>query len=160
MPLTGPAPDALRLKRTQEALHGACLLCGSRNPAGFRLNFSILQDGGVAATAECPAHLQGYQGILHGGVTAALLDSAMANCLFARGISAVTAEMFLKYKAPVICGTPVTVTARLEKPYPPLYELAAEITQSGKIVALARAKFMESDFIPSLQTLPSNNDKI
>ncbi len=158
MPLA--APDALRLKRTQEALHGACLLCGSRNPAGFHLNFSILPDGSVTASSDCPGHLQGYSGMLHGGVSAALLDSAMANCLFAMGIAAVTAEMFLKYKAPVRCGIPVSVTARLEKSYPPLYELAAEISQSGKTVALARAKFMESDAIPSFQTAPSNNDKI
>lgn len=153
-------PDALRLKRTQEALHGACLLCGSRNPAGFHLNFSILPDGSVTASYDCPGHLQSYSGMLHGGVSAALLDSAMVNCLFARGIAAVTAEMFVKYKTPVRCSLPVTVTARLEKSYPPLYELAAEIIQSGKTAALARAKFMESDSLPPFQKVPSNNDKI
>jgi acyl-coenzyme A thioesterase PaaI-like protein len=31
---------------------------------------------------------QGYDGVVHGGILAALLDDAMANCLWLRGVPA------------------------------------------------------------------------
>lgn len=150
MPLDAPQPDALTLSRTQAALHANCLLCGSRNPIGFQLKFRLLPDGAVTAPVDCPFRLEGYKGFLHGGVIAAVMDSAMANCLFARGIAALTAEMAVKYKAPVRCGLAAQVTARISKTYPPLYEVSAEVTQDALTVATASAKFMESEKIAQL----------
>jgi uncharacterized protein (TIGR00369 family) len=59
-----------------------------------------------------PDH-QGYDGVVHGGILAALLDDAMANCLWLRGIAAVTAKMALRYRQPVRVGSRLLVYGRL-----------------------------------------------
>jgi len=91
--------------------------------------------------------MQGYNGYLQGGIAACLLDSAMTNCLFARGVLGFTAELNIKYKSPVKCGLPVTVTANITKAYPPLYLISAQIMQGEKQVVIADAKFMQSDLL-------------
>ena len=60
--------------------------------SGLGLRFEPQADGSVAAYFACAPNYQGYPGRLHGGVVSMLLDAAMTNCLFARGIQAVTGE--------------------------------------------------------------------
>ena len=131
----------------RNSLHDTCLLCGSRNPAGLKLDFKAAEDGSVSASFPCQPWLEGYKGFLHGGVAAALLDSAMTNCLFSRGVSALTGELNLIYRKPVRCGTPAQVKAWLERSYPPLYELKAQLSQNDEILVTAAAKFMESGLL-------------
>lgn len=67
------------------------------------------------ATAEFvpqPRH-QGYDGVVHGGILAALVDDAMANCLWLRGIPVVTAKMALRYRQPVLVGTRLRAYGRV-----------------------------------------------
>ena len=145
MPL-GRKPSSRELCReTRELFHDTCLLCGGKNPVGLKLDFEVAENGSVSAQFMCQFRFEGYKGFLHGGVTAALIDSAMTNCLFAKGIAAFTAELNIKYKKPVRCGKAAHLKAWIEKEYPPLYTLKAELAQDGVAVALADAKFMESD---------------
>ncbi len=69
----------------QSRLHSQCILCGADHPQGLRLAFNTDANGRVKAEFPCDRMYQGYDGYLHGGVIAALLDSAMTNCLFAHG---------------------------------------------------------------------------
>lgn len=59
-----------------------------------------------------PNH-QGYDGVVHGGILASVLDDAMANCLWLQGITAVTAKMSLRYREPVPVGSRLLVYGRL-----------------------------------------------
>lgn len=122
--------------------HGACVACGEDNPAGLRLKFKKQPDGSVAAAVFCRKELTGYDGLLHGGVAALMLDSAMVNCLFAAGLTAYTAELKLKYKAPVKIGRAVELRAWLEKDHDPLYLTRGELRQDGEVKVSAEAKFM------------------
>lgn len=124
--------------------HNGCLLCGNQNPLSMKLKFAA--DSNMFVHADFKPHemLQGYRGILHGGVICALLDSAMVNCLFHQNISAVTAEMQVKFIHPVNCGENLHLCAQIEKAFPPLYTMKAELTCSGKIYATAQAKFMQN----------------
>ena len=125
-------------------LHGGCVACGDNNPAGLRLKFEAQPDGSVKAAAFCARELTGYDGLLHGGVTALMLDSAMTNCLFAAGITALTAEMTVKYKATVSIGRAVTLTAKIEKDQDPLFLVGAQLLQDGLLKASAQAKFLRT----------------
>jgi hypothetical protein len=88
------APDAQAvLEATGNSEHAQCLFCGKQNPIGFKLAFHARGDGSVHAVFPCERPLQSYPETLHGGVIAALLDSAMTNCLFSKGVIAVTAEL-------------------------------------------------------------------
>lgn len=132
----------------QSKLHDTCLLCGDKNPIGLKLKFDINPDLSVKTEFMSKFMFEGYKGFLHGGVIASLIDSAMTNCLFAHNVAAFTAELTLKYRQPVRCGSKITVTATLVKDYDPLYILQAQVIQNGKLAVSAEAKFMKSDIIP------------
>ncbi len=53
-----------------------CFVCGVENPAGLHLRFYETNPGEVAADCILPEIYQGYPGIIHGGVVAAMLDEA------------------------------------------------------------------------------------
>jgi len=57
------------LERTRQAAHPFCIVCGRAGECGLGLRFSLRDDGGVEARFECRETLQGYTGMLHGGIT-------------------------------------------------------------------------------------------
>jgi uncharacterized protein (TIGR00369 family) len=123
-----------------------CLVCGHQNPNGLKLKFKVQPDGSVAAAFDCLPLLQSYPNVLHGGVISALLDSAMANALFAIGIVAVTATLEVRYLAPATTGRFAMVRAWTESADAhPLYLQRAELIQDGKVLAEAKAKFIVRD---------------
>lgn len=101
--------------------HFGCLLCGKSNPMSMHLDFYADLTGTVYAEFITNPYLQGYKGILHGGVTCALLDSAMTHCLFNLQIEGVTGEMNIKFIKPVPINSKIILKAALEKKYDPLY---------------------------------------
>lgn len=125
-------------------LHGGCVACGDNNPAGLRLKFEKQPDGSVKAAAFCVKELAGYDGLLHGGVAALMLDSAMANCLFGAGVTALTAELNVKYRAPVRIGRGVLLSAAIKADHDPLFIIGSELRQDGEVKATAEAKFMRT----------------
>lgn len=131
------------LDATQAAQHPDCILCGTRNAFGLGLRFQAHAPGNVRAEFIGHALLQSYPDTLHGGVTAALLDAAMTNCLFSLGIVAVTAEMTVRYVSPINLHDRIELAASREAYHPPLHYLIAELRQNEKLVAKARAKFFE-----------------
>ena len=71
--------------------HAACWVCGPDHPDGLGVAYRPDGDGGVTGEFACSPRFQGYPGLLHGGVTGALLDGAMTNGLLSQGCPAVTA---------------------------------------------------------------------
>ncbi len=126
-------------------MHPGCVVCGGANARGLRLRYAPGAGKGVEAILDCDASLEGYGGRLHGGVIAAALDGAMTHCLFAQGLTAVTAELIVKYKHPVAIGRPARVRAWLERDLGPLYLLQAELVQDDIVKAAASAKFLEDE---------------
>lgn len=140
------APAVVPTEATRRHLgareHAACFACSQPTPDGLGLRFALRPDGDVAAEWDCPNRYQSYDGMLHGGITATLLDAAMAQALFAVGVVAYTADLHVRYRHPVRIGCPVIVHARRLAQTGPLYRLAAEIRQGGLVCATADAKFM------------------
>jgi uncharacterized protein (TIGR00369 family) len=102
-------PRRHELSRYQEH---RCFVCGKNNTIGLHLTF-WLEEGMVRSEFTPQPDHQGYDGIVHGGILAALLDDAMANCLWLRGIPVVTAKMALRYRQPVRVGLRLLVYSRL-----------------------------------------------
>ncbi|MGM0600105.1 MAG: PaaI family thioesterase [Candidatus Rifleibacteriota bacterium] len=109
----------------------------------MNLKYSALTDGSVLARFKSNVHLQGYDGIMHGGVISALLDSAMTNCLHYHSIEAVTGELNVRFFNSVPCNASLNIRASIEKNMNPLYLLKAEIRCENKLMASANAKFMK-----------------
>ncbi len=129
--------------KTAHPSHARCIVCGWANPFGLRLAFRLQPDGRVEATFGGNGICEGYPNRLHGGVISLLLDGAMTNCLFAHQCTAVTAKMEVKFRYPVKARVPATVRAWIEKAFPPLYQMKAELEQEGQKKATAKALFME-----------------
>ena len=71
-----------------------------------------------------------------------LLDAAMANCLFAQNLQGVTAELSVKFKAPVVLKHEAKVEARVVRDLFPLFLMEATVTQDGEVKATASSKFV------------------
>lgn len=123
--------------------HPDCVVCGPGCSHGLRLCFT-LDAGGVAVTHfDCGRSFAGYNGLLHGGVIATLLDGAMTNCLFLHGIVAVTADLRVRYRHPVLLEERAEIRAWVAEPARPIYRLRAELRQSGRVKATAQATFFQ-----------------
>ena len=51
-----------------------CFICGLENPIGLHLHIYETEPGVIESTYSAPDHFQGYPGVLHGGIVAAILD--------------------------------------------------------------------------------------
>jgi uncharacterized protein (TIGR00369 family) len=131
-----------RLDGVHRGIHAACVVCGSENGRGLRVEYRVLADGSVEAEFACPESLQGYPHLLHGGIIASLLDGAMTNCLFAHGITAVTAQLTIRYHAAVATGRPATIRARIDRSAHGCHFLTAELSRDGRVAVTAEAKFL------------------
>ena len=122
--------------------HSRCLICGRLNPRSLNLSFQVKEDGGVETEFSPSPELQGYQGVLHGGVIASLLDAAMTHCLFHNDIKAVTGDLHVRYVHPIPCEAPLHIHAEITTAYSPLYCLESEIISDQVVMARAKVKFM------------------
>jgi acyl-coenzyme A thioesterase PaaI-like protein len=142
LPEAAAAPTEAALRALCAREHPACFACRPVALGGLGLAFAVRSDGSVMADWTCPPGGESYAGIVHGGLLATALDSAMVHALFARDIVARTGELNVRYCQSVRAGEPTTVTARLSKTYPPMFQLEAEILQAGALCARASGKFM------------------
>ncbi len=89
---------------------------------------------------------QGYHGMVHGGVIAALADTAMTHCLFGHDICAFTAELLVRYRRPLETDKPAEVSTCIDDTsFGQLYLLTTTICQDGLVRAEATAKFFRPD---------------
>jgi len=132
------------LLHLREQAHGLCFACRPVSEGGLGLSFHLLPSGGVLAEWTCPSGGQSYEGIVHGGLLATALDSAMVHALFARGLSARTGELAVRYRHSVQTGRIMRVRGFLQEACAPLFHMRADIEQDGRVCAQARGKFMLS----------------
>jgi uncharacterized protein (TIGR00369 family) len=118
-------------------------MCGARNEGSWGLRFRREDDDTVSARFQAHPGLQGYEGLLHGGVVASLLDAAMTHCLFHHGVQAVTGDLHIRFVEPVACQALVDIRARVVGATPPLYSLRAELLRGERIMAWAEGRFMQ-----------------
>ena len=131
------------LDKTRSEYHSHCTACGRTGADRLGIRFLVRGDGTVVGQFDSRECHQGYDGYLHGGVIATLLDSAMTNCLFAHGRVALTGDLRVRFLKPVTMSNSVMVSARLAESLPPLFYMEADVRQDGDIMARGIAKFME-----------------
>jgi acyl-coenzyme A thioesterase PaaI-like protein len=139
-------PAVIASQATLDALRAAehleCLVCGPANPLGLKLQFQVQPDGSVRTSFPCREVLRSYPETLHGGVISALLDAAMTNVLFSIGVVGVTAELTVRFLAPVALNRDALVQAWVTNDAHPLYYVRAELEQHRQLMARATAKFL------------------
>jgi acyl-coenzyme A thioesterase PaaI-like protein len=112
-----------------------CFGCGRDNPLGFKLSFRL--DGKVARSEFTPGKdYQGWPGLLHGGITACLLDEAMGYAALFEVGRCVTAKMDIKLTKPVPIGRKLLIASSVRKKSRKLVETEASVSlEDGTVVA-------------------------
>lgn len=82
----------------------SCFVCGLANRHGLKVRFFRRGDHAAHATCAPEDTFMGYHGLLHGGVSAALLDEIMIKAVLASGRLVVTGRMAIQYRKPVLLG--------------------------------------------------------
>ncbi len=89
-----------------------CFACGSDSERGLRLQFRA--DGeGVLAETDTDRSWVGWQGIVHGGLIATLMDEAVGWAVAAIGKTGLTARLSVRYLAPIAPFQHLIVRARV-----------------------------------------------
>ena len=119
---------------------GFCFGCGVNNPIGLKLKFEREGDT-IRATCTPDKYFQGWPGLLHGGLTATLLDEAMSNIAYSTGHTCLTAAITIRIRQPIPVDVPLTVTARITRQRKKIIETAGTLALAdGTVVAEAAAK--------------------
>lgn len=95
--------------RTRVLSTSSCFACGPRNPRGLHLVFQQRQNGEMTADWIPEPDLEGYLGIVHGGLVSTVLDEAMAKVVDASGAEALTAELRVRFRRQVSPRRPAHV---------------------------------------------------
>jgi acyl-coenzyme A thioesterase PaaI-like protein len=112
-----------------------CFVCGVDNPIGLHLDFWM--DGEQVWTEFTPGQQhQGYPGVLHGGLIAALLDETMGRAAYLKNLWMVTAKMELSYRKPVPLEQPLTITAHIDELHGSRMTVTGQLLLPGGIVAV------------------------
>jgi len=108
---------------------------GKDNPIG--LKFDLQWDGKIGRGEFTPNEFhQGWGDFVHGGITACLLDEAMAWTAWYEGMNVTTATMQVRFRHPARIGKPLIITASITKKRRNLVEAEARISlKDGTLIA-------------------------
>jgi uncharacterized protein (TIGR00369 family) len=122
-----------------------CFVCGAKNPIGLRLKLRTDPERGESAVEVTFADdFQGWAGIVHGGLVAAVLDEAMIYAAGAKGLKCVTAEITVRYVMPVSTGVAYSLKGRfLEDKGRIVLAESALLDSEGREVAWATGKLFK-----------------
>ena len=127
-----------------------CFVCGVKNDAGLQMRFYETDEtpARVFASYTVPARYQGYPGIVHGGIIAAMLDEVISRTIF-RGDPprlVVTAQLTIRYRRPVPVETKLRLAGWVERDSGKVIKVAGTIHNlNGALLAEAEGLLMEVD---------------
>lgn len=107
------------------------------------IQFTLMSDGGVQGEIVPTEKVQGYQGVMQGGVITTLHDTAMTHCLFSRNVCAMTAQLDVRFIKPIPLNTVIQVQAHSLKSKRGMHLLQSNIYVDGHCYSKAEAKFMQ-----------------
>lgn len=94
-----------------------CFVCGRENDMSLKMTWYNDDDAGkVRATLVVPEHFNGYPGIVHGGILAAILDETSGRAIMLNGDFdnfMVTLKLEITYRRPTPTETPLEITGWL-----------------------------------------------
>lgn len=106
------------------------------------IHFELTADGGVVGQIVPTKKVQGYQGVMQGGVIATLHDAAMTHCLFARDVCAMTARLDVRYIKPIPLNSVIQLQAHCLMEKRGVYLMQSRIFIGRDCYSSAEAKFM------------------
>jgi uncharacterized protein (TIGR00369 family) len=140
-------------KRQPNSRH--CFVCGLENAVGLKLRFSDNGADEVQAVFTADEQYQGYPGVVHGGVVAAMLDEAAGRTVMITDTNRfmMTGKMEIKYRQPVPVGQPLTLVGHLIRDRGRVAQAHGEVQlPDGSVAAEADVMLVEipADYVPDV----------
>ena len=131
---------------TLELPHTAgCLVCGRQNPKGLHLHLHVDESTGAVQTHFTPAteHI-GFEGIIHGGILATVLDEAMVWAATWRGRRfCVCGEMTIRFRKAAEVGKPLIIRAAIDSARARIIQTSGEVLDAaGDLLSTASGKYV------------------
>jgi uncharacterized protein (TIGR00369 family) len=125
-----------------------CFVCGLENPYGLRLIFFQTGPGEVTTEYTVPERFQGYPGVVHGGIVAAMLDEVVGRAIMGLDDELTrfmyTARLTVRYRKHVPVGRPLRIVGRVGKDKSrSAMATAAIYDQDGQVLAEAEGLLVE-----------------
>lgn len=124
-----------------------CFVCGLENEMGLKGQFYETEKKEAIGIFQPRKEHQGFPNLLHGGISAAILDEIMARAIFAsteHKIWTVTIEVAIRYRKQVQLGEDIKCVGRMIKRGHRFFTCTGEIyLQNGKVAVSATGKFLE-----------------
>ncbi len=127
----------------KQANSSHCFVCGLDNEHGLQMKFYEDGSGKVISDITVPRQFQGYPGVVHGGIIAAMLDEVsgrtITNSQATRWM--VTASLSIRYRKPVLVEKPLHLEGSLKQDSGAVARVRGEIfdVESGVLLAEAEA---------------------
>lgn len=120
-----------------------CFACGKDNEHGLHMHFEVGEDELWAYFTPQKQH-QSYNGRMHGGLVAVLLDEITGNYLFCKeGKPSYTAKIEIRYRKPLVIGEQVKCVGRELRRRGRMVEMEGRIIGSdGSVLAESLSRMM------------------
>ena len=139
--------------------NGRCFACGPYAEAGLGMRFEETGADAVACRVTLAGHFQGWHVVAHGGIVAMLLDEGMAYAAATRGHLGVTAELKLRFRAPVPLGEPLLVRGRVDWQRRNVLGVSADVVDAaGTVLAVGDGRFVAKGSLAPGQRLGRFDD--
>lgn len=112
-------------------VNSSCFACGTDNPRGLRLVFEEGERGEVSAAWTPESTLEGFEGIVHGGLVSTVLDESMAKAVIASGAEALTVELRVRFRRPVAAQAALRVSGWVTERNKRMLQAEASLTDAG-----------------------------
>src|SRR5690349_18992552 len=126
-----------------------CFACGQQNPLGMKLVFRVEDDAIVADFLPCEEY-QGFPGVIHGGIVAAVLDEALnrTSLLAKEPLWTMTGRLEIRYRRYCPYGPLLRVRATLGLQRGRMVQASGKLTlaeDESVVFAEAQGSFMGLD---------------
>lgn len=142
---------------TKQPGSNTCFVCGRNNQAGLKLDFYTTSPGEVRSEFVIPSDYEGYPGVVHGGIIAAILDETGGRAHMGNPPTfMVTAQLIVRYRKPVPSETPLVAVGQAGKRRGKVAKASAELqNMDGEILAdaelvladIPEEKLVDVDFV-------------
>lgn len=129
---------------TRQPSSRSCFVCGRENPKGLHIHWDQDEEAGeIRARLTIPDDFNGYPGVTHGGIVAAVLDETAGRSILVTGgfdELMVTAKLEVVYRRPTPTGVPLEAVGRMLSRTETRAETQAELRlPDGTVCARATA---------------------
>lgn len=141
-----------------------CIVCGRDNPHALNLQLQVDPQTGRVCVEFTPRqeHI-GFQGVIHGGVIATVIDEAMVWAATWSGRRfCVCGEMSVRFRQSATVGQALLITAQIESTRTRLIQTTAEVRAGETLLATATGKYVplpeerHREFVATLVPEPSS----